>query len=205
MIRISIILAILGHILCGVCDCLLSYSNTGRRLDFKVIKDPQKMHEEFRDMPLSFPLLSMVLGTFSITLFGFGYFALSYWMKDFSIIASNIMFIATVFFLVPIVVHHVICGVVEWMYIRLDRKDEVRTAVFELQKKTIVTMIAGYAGWLVYLVALFVMVVTGKTTLASWGCIFNTAVFMLLLTPTKLPAKGNIAGALMWIGLLFII
>ena len=89
MIRISIILAILGHIMCGVCDCLLSYSNTGRRLDFKVIKDPQKMHEEFRDMPLSFPLLSMVLGTFSITLFGFGYFALSKWMKDFSIIASD--------------------------------------------------------------------------------------------------------------------
>ena len=125
MIKTAIVLAIIGHILCGICDCLLSYSKTGRRLNFKVLKDPQKMYEEFRDMPLSFPLISMVLGTFSITMFGFGYFALSYWIKDFSVTASNIMFIATLFFLVPIVVHHVICGVVEWMYIALERKDEV--------------------------------------------------------------------------------
>ena len=205
MIKTAIILSIIGHILCGACDCFLSYSKGGRRLNFKVLKDPKKMSEEFRDMPLSFPLISMILGTFSITMFGFGYFALSSWMRDYSVVSSNIMFIATVFFLVPIVVHHVICGVVEWMYIKLDRKDEVRTAVFELQKKTIITMIAGYAGWLVYLVALFVMVVTAKTALPAWGCIFNTAVFMIILAPTKLPAKGNIAGALMWIGLLFIV
>lgn len=205
MIKTEIILAIIGHILCGICDCLLSYSRTGRRLNFKVLKDPQKMYEEFRDMPLSFPLISMVLGTFSITMFGFGYFALSYWMKDFSILASNIMFIAALFFLVPIVVHHVICGVVEWMYISLDRKDEVRTAVFDLQKKTISTMLAGYAGLLIYLITLFILVITGKTYLPIWGCIFNTAVFMLLLAPTKLPAKGNIAGVLMWIGLLFVV
>ena len=204
MIKTAIVLAIIGHILCGICDCLLSYTPKGR-LNLADIKDQDKMSAMFADMPLSFPLASMIMGTFAITLFGFGYFALCYWMKDYSGTAANIMFVATVIFLVSIVVHHVICGVVEWGYIRLGRTDEARTALLELQKKTISTMAAGYAGWLVLLVTLFVMVVQGKTGLPAWGCIFNTAVIMLPLAPTKVPAKGNVAGALMFIGLLFII
>ena len=122
-----------------------------------------------------------------------------------SVTAANIMFVATVVFLVSIVVHHVLCGVVEWGYIRLGRTDEARTVMLELQKKTIVTMAVGYAGWLTFLITLFVMIVRGKTGLPAWGCVFNTALITLLITPTKIPAKGNVAGALMFIGLLFLI
>ena len=204
MIKIAIVLAIIGHILCGVSDCLLSYSPKGR-LDFKNIKDQDKMAGMFADMPLLFPMASMIMGTIAITLFGFGYFALCFWMQDYSGIAANIMFIATVVFLVSIVVHHVICGVVEWGYIRLGRTAEARTAMLELQKKTISTMVIGYAGWLTLLVTLFVMVIRGMTGLPVWGCIFNTAVIILLLAPTRIPAKGNVAGALMFIGILFLV
>lgn len=204
MIKIAMILAIIGHILCGISDCLLSYSPKGR-LNLKDIKDQDKMSAMFSDMPLSFPLASMIMGTFAITLFGFGYFALCFWMKEYSEIAANVMFIATVVFLVSIVVHHVLCGVVEWGYIRLGRTAEARTAMLELQKKTISTMVAGYVGWLAFLIVLFVMVVRGMTGLPAWGCIFNTAVITLFMAPTKIPAKGNVAGAMMYIGLLFLV
>ena len=204
MLKLSIIMAIIGHILCGIGDCLMSYSRKGR-LDFKNIQDPEKMAVMFKDMPLSYPLISMILGTFAVALFGFGYFALSDWMKDYSVIASNMMFISAVLFLIPIVTHHVFCGVVEWVYIRLGCKEEVLKAVLELQKKTISTMIVGYLALLVFLVTLFVMVITGKTSLPIWGCLFNTLVFMIAMLPTKLPEKGNIAGALMYLGLLFLI
>lgn len=197
-------MAVIGHILCGISDCLLSYSKSGR-LDFKNIDDSEKMAEMFRNMPLSYPMISMILGTFSILMFGFGYFALSYWMMEFSALAANIMFISALVFLIPIVTHHVFCGVVEWIYVRLDRKDEARIAVLEMQKKTICTMFAGYGGLLAFLVTLFVMVVTGNTDFPRWGCIFNTIVFMLAMLQTKIPAKGNIAGALMYLGLLFLI
>ena len=197
-------MAVIGHILCGISDCLLSYSKSGR-LDFKNIRDSEKMAEMFNDMPLSYPMISMILGTFSILMFGFGYFALSYWMMEFSALAANIMFISALVFLIPIVTHHVFCGVVEWIYVRLDRKDEARIAVLEMQKKTICTMFAGYGGLLAFLVTLFVMVVTGNTDFPRWGCIFNTIVFMLAMLLTKIPAKGNIAGALMYLGLLFLI
>ena len=204
MIKAALLMALVGHILCGVSDCLLGYSRSGR-LDLKNVRDPAKMAEMFRDMPLSFPMISMILGTFSILLFGFGYIALSYWMQSFSVVAANILFISSLGFLIPIVTHHVFCGVVEWIYIRLGRKNEVRSAVLEMQKKTISTMFVGYAGLLVFLVTLFVMIVSGKTDLPVWGCICNTLVFMLAMLPTKLPAKGNIAGALMYFGLLFLI
>ena len=93
----------------------------------------------------------------------------------------------------------------EWIYIRFGRTNAARVAVLELQNKTIVTMFVGYLGLLVYVITLFVMVVTGKTSLPEWACIFNTLVMMLALLPTKLPAKGNVAGAIMFLGLLLFI
>ena len=204
MIKAALIMAVIGHILCGICDCLLSYSKKGR-LDLKDIKDQDKMAAMFADMRLSNPLISIVLGTFAIMLFGFGYFALADYMKSCSETAANIMFISTVVFLVSITPHHILCGVVEWVYIRLGRTNEVREAVLQLQKETIITMFAGYAGLLAFAITLFVMIISGKTDIPQWGCVFNTLVFMLVLLPTKIPAKGNIAGALMYLGLLFMI
>lgn len=46
------------------------------------------------------------------------------------------MFIFAVVFLIPIVTHHVFCGAVEWMYIRLGRTNLAREAVSDFQKKT---------------------------------------------------------------------
>ena len=204
MMKIAILAALIGHILCGVSDCLLSYSKSGR-LNLKEITDPDKMSEMFENMPLSFPLASMLLGTAAITMFSFGYFVLSDWMSVFSKTASNIMYISAVIFLIPIVTHHVFCGVVEWIYIRLGRTKAVREAVLEMQIKTIATMIVGYLGLLTFMVTLFIMIVTGNTSLPIWACVFNTLVVMLVLAPTNLPAKGNIAGAIMYLGLLILI
>ena len=204
MMKTAMLAALIGHILCGVSDCLLSYSKSGR-LNLKEITDPDKMSKMFEDMPLWFPLASMLLGTAAITMFGFGYFALSDWMSAFSETASNIMFISSVIFLIPIVTHHVFCGVVEWIYIRLGRTKAVREAVLEMQRKTIGTMVVGYLGLLTFMAALFIMIVTGNTGLPVWACAFNTIVVMIVLAPVKLPAKGNIAGAVMYLGLLILI
>ena len=133
MTKIVLLIAFVGHVLCGICDCLLSYSPSGR-LDLKgALKDPEKMRTEFSDLPLRWPLISIMLGVYAITAFGFGYFALCKWMEQFSGMASTIMYLSTVIFLISIVVHHIICGLVEWLYIRLGRSDEAREAVLEFQ------------------------------------------------------------------------
>ena len=91
MLKTVLFLAFIGHVLCGVCDCLLSYSPSGR-LDLKgVLKSSDKMRTAFADMPLKWPLISIMLGVYAITAFGFGYLELSKWMGDFSETASVIM------------------------------------------------------------------------------------------------------------------
>ena len=204
MMKIALLTALIAHILCGYSDCLLTYGAKGR-LDLKDIKYPDKMAEMFEDMPLRNPLISILLGTFSITAWTFGYLALCQWMQQFNTILAGIMLVGTVLFVVPIVTHHIICGLVDWFYIRLGRTDEAHEVVLEFQKKTISTMFVGYAGLLVFVGCLFFAIVTGQTDLPRWCCVFNTLVFMLLLLPTKLPAKGNIAGAMMFLGLLIMI
>jgi hypothetical protein len=205
MLKIVLLLAAIGHILCGACDCLLGYSPSGR-LDLKgALKDADQMREMFKDMPLQWPFISMMLGVYAITMFGFGYLELSRWMEQYSHTASIVMYISATIFLIFIVVHHIICGVVEWFYMKFRRTDEARTIVLEFQMKTIATMVIGYLGLATFVITLFIMVVSGKTTLPQWACVFNTLPLMVVLTPTKLPAKGNIAGAMMYIALFALI
>lgn len=200
-----LLIAFIGHVLCGICDCLLSYSPNGR-LDLKgALKSPEKMREVFKDYPIRWSLLSIMLGVYAITAFGFGYLALSRWMEQYSDTASAVMYISAVVFLISIVVHHIICGLVEWLYVRLGRTDEAREAALEFQKKTIATMVVGYLGLATFVFTLFIMVITGKTSLPQWACVLNTLPLMIILLPTKLPAKGNIAGAFMFLGLFIII
>ena len=205
MLKIVLFIAFVGHILCGICDCLLGYSPSGR-LDLKgALKSSDRMREVFKDYPVKWALISIMLGVYAITMFGFGYIELSKWMAEYSRIASIIMYISSVVFLISIVVHHIICGLVEWFYVRLGRTDETRESVLEFQKKTIATMIIGYLGLITFVVTLFVMVLIGRTSLPKWACVLNTLPLMLLLAPTKLPAKGNIAGAIMYLGLLILL
>ena len=205
MLKSVLFIAFIGHVLCSICDCLLSYSPSGR-LDLKgALKDPDKMRTVFADMPLSWPLISILLGVYAITAFGFGYLGLSRWMEEFSRTASVIMYISSVVFLISIVVHHIICGLVEWLYIRMGRTNEARQAVLEFQAKTIVTMVIGYLGLASFVITLFIMVSMGKTTLPQWACVLNTLPVMLILLITRLPAKGNIAGAIMYLGLFILL
>jgi hypothetical protein len=205
MLKIVLLLAAIGHILCGACDCLLGYSPSGR-LDLKGgMKDANRMRDVFKDMPSKWPFISIMLGVYAITIFGFGYFELSKWMGQYSSTASIVMYISAVVFISFIVAHHVICGVVEWFYIKLGRTDEAREVVLEFQKKTIATMFIGYLGLATFVITLFIMVASGRTSLPQWACVLNTLPLMVVLMPTKLPAKGNIAGAIMFIGLLIFI
>lgn len=205
MLKIVLFIAFIGHILCGICDCLLGYSPSGR-LDLKgALKSSDKMKEVFKDYPIKWSLVSIMLGVFAITIFGFGYLELSKWMEEYSQVASLVMYISAVIFLISIVVHHIICGLVEWLYVRLGKTDEAREVALEFQIKTIATMIVGYLGLAIFLVTLFIMVVTGKTSLPQWACVLNTLPLMLVLTLTKLPAKGNIAGAVMYLGLFILL
>jgi hypothetical protein len=114
------------------------------------------------------------------------------------------MLVASVFFIVLIAAHHVLCGATEWFYVRLGRTGDALEAIMDFFKRTSPAAIA-YAGLLVFDILLFVMVVTGKTYIPRWACVFNTLPAFLILAPTKIPAKGNIANAFMFLGLVVLL
>ena len=198
------LIAVLGHILCGICDCLLIYTPSGK-FEFQLMKDNGKMQEAFRTMPLRNPMLSMLLGVLALLMSCGGYFALCLWMRRFSVTASVIMLAAAAVFFIPGTAHHVICGVAEWFYIRMGMTEEAREAITEFFGKTSVTMIACYLGLIVYSVALFVMVVTGATTLPSWAAVFNIMLIASVLFPLRIGGAGNWAGAVMFLGMVFLV
>ena len=169
------------------------------------MKDNGKMQEAFRTMPLRNPMLSMLLGVLALLMSCGGYFALCLWMRRFSVTASVIMLAAAAVFFIPGTAHHVICGVAEWFYIRMGITEEAREAITEFFGKTSVTMIACYLGLIVYSVALFVMVVTGATALPSWAAVFNIMLIASVLFPLRIGGAGNWAGAVMFLGLVFLV
>ena len=202
--KLTLIIACLGHIICGITDCLLAYTPDGR-FDFKKdTSDSEKMKKLFEKMPLRRIELSMLGGVMALFMAAFGYIGLSRWAQEYSYISGKIMFISGMFFIVPITAHHVFCGAVEWFYIKLGRTDEALETVLCFFKRTAAAA-AAYVGLLVFAGTLLVLVVSGKTSLPVWGCVFNTLPLFVLLAPTKLPAKGNIAGAVMFLGLSILI
>lgn len=204
MIKALLFLAFAGHIICWWCDLLLIYAPSGK-FGFECLKDNGKMSKVFSEMPLKNPLISMLLGILALMMSACGYFGLYEWMKQYSMPCAVLILISMLVFFLPGTAHHVFCGVMEWFYIRLGRTEDARRAVVEFFKKTSVTMYVCYLGQLIFSIALLVTVVTGQTSLPVWCCIFNVGPLFLLLTPFKVPGAGNIAGAVMFLGLFLFI
>lgn len=204
VIKILMLVALIGHIICGICDLLLIYA-PGGKFQFGILGDNEKMAAVFQGMPLKKPLASMLFGVLAMTMSLGGYLALCEWMRAFSDLCAAIMVISAVAGFMPGVAHHVFCGVVEWFYLRLNRTEEARSAVVDFFKQTSVTMYVCYLGQAVFALTFLIAVVTGMTSLPQWGCIFNVIPLYVILLLLKTPGAGNVAGAIMFLGLFLLI
>ena len=196
------LLAAIGHIVCGITDCMLAYTPNGR-FDMKDAEDNDKMSAIFEGMSLKRLEIAGVMGVIALTVSAFGFIALSCWMKEYSGVASMIMYITGLAFIVPITAHHICCSVVEWFYVKLGRDKEALSNVMEFFKNTIITAGIGYVSLAVFSITMVFMIVTGHTDLPRWAALFATLPVYLILSPTKIPAKGNVANAVMFLFMFF--
>lgn len=201
-VNIVYLLAAIGHIVCGITDCMLAYTPNGR-FDMKDAGDNDKMSAMFEGMSLKRLELAGILGVIALTVSAFGFIALSHWMKDYSGIASMIMYITGLAFIVPITAHHICCSVVEWFYVKLGRDKDALSNVMEFFKNTIITAGIGYVSLAVFSITMVFMIVTGHTDLPRWAALFCTLPVYIILAPTKIPAKGNVANAVMFLFMFF--
>ena len=202
--KIMFLIAVAGHLLCGYTDCLMTYLPSGR-FRFEDMKDNGKLSAVFKGMPLKNALLSMLLGCLAMFLLFFGYIALCQWMKQYSEICAVLMLIGSGMVFTFGMAHHILCGVPEWLYVRLGRTEDARQIISELFKKTSITLAVCYLGFLLFGVSMFVAVASGWTSLPAWACVFNVFLLMMILFPTRIGGSGNWAGAFMFLGLLFLI
>ena len=151
--KILLLLAGVGHLLLWHCDRMLTYLDGGR-FDFKMLSDNQKLSAVMGNTPLDKPMRSGIGGVMAMAAMLPGYLALSEWMRPFSGVCAALMTAGEMLFFLPGGAHHVLCGVVEWVYIRMGKTDEARRLIAELFKKSSSTMVVCYAGLLMFSLAL---------------------------------------------------
>jgi hypothetical protein len=205
VVKILFLIAIAGHLICGCCDCLLTYVTGGKKFDFKKMSDNKAMSDTFAKMPLKNINISMLAGCLAMFMIACGYYGIYLWMTEFSKTYSVIILISIGLFLSFGVAHHVFCGVAEWFYVRMGMTEEARQAVVKFFKDTSITMIGCYIGLITLGVILFIAVVTGSTSLPQWACIVNYIPLAMILFPLHVGGAGNWSGTAMFIGLLLLI
>ena len=195
-------LACAVHLALLYCDRIITLLDGGR-FDFRLLNN-KKLSAVMGTTPTERPMRSMVLGAFAMTAAMPAYLALGAWVLPQSPVCGALMLADGILFLLLGVAHHVLCGAVEWFYLRMNKTGEARAAIVEFFKKTSVTMYVCYFGLLTFTVSFFIAVVTGTTVLPRWVCVFNTLPLFLLLLPFHIVCTGNIANAIMFAGLFFL-
>lgn len=195
-----LIVAMIGHVLNVYCDRLI-LCTPGGNFSYSDIKDNERMAKLFQAMPESSPLRSIVLGTLAMFLQFFGYLALGIWMRQYSVLWANIMIVGAAMIYTFGLAHHVQGCAAEWIYIKSDHTEEGRKLTADFFGKTSAVMIGCFAGIFIFSVAHFIPVVAGMTALPAWACVFNLMPLFLVQAPFKIPGAGNIAGAVMYLGL----
>ena len=128
MLKLCLLTAFIGHLMCWYCDCLITYTPDGR-FSAKMLNDNEQLSELLKDMPLKRPMRSIMLGVFALIMSFCGFLALSEWMRQFSSVYAVIMLIGAVVFTTCVIPHHVICGLVEWLYIKATPHNHRLTAL----------------------------------------------------------------------------
>ncbi len=190
----------IGHILCCICDNIITYTPNGR-FGLADLKDNEKLSARFENMPVSRQMHSMLWGIPALAMQVCGYFAIADGLRGSAPVWAVVMALGGVIYISFGVAHHIICGLIEWFYIKFDRTEKARETILDFFRKTSVTMIAAYIGLIMIAVSLFAAVITGCTSAPVWACVFNPVIFFIILTPFKVVGAGNIAGALTFLGL----
>lgn len=199
-IIIFLFLGVIGHLVCMVCDRKITYTPNGR-FNFNDLHDNEKLSQLFLNTPLNNSIFSILAGVFSLLFASFGYIGLVFYFFNSSIVYGTILLISFLIFITSGVAHHIICGIVEWFYIRMNRTEEARKSILEFFKKTSVTMGTCYIALLTFLIVMIVGTISGVTALPWYACFINTFVFFFLLFPFKIVGSFNLASALMFLGL----
>ncbi len=124
MIKAMLILGVIGHLLCAMTDMLIIFSKDGKRFNFKLMSDNEKMSDAMENMLIKNQMIPMLIGVLAIFIMSWGYFGICLYVYPFSKTYAAVLFVSTMLCMIPITAFHVFCGTAEWYYIRMGRTEE---------------------------------------------------------------------------------
>ena len=130
LLKCLLLLACAAHLALLYCDRIITLLDGGR-FDFRLLNDNEKLSAVMGATPTERPLRSMVLGAFAMTAAMPAYLALGAWVLPQSPVCGALMLADGILFLLPGVAHHVLCGAVEWFYLRMNKTEKARAAIVE--------------------------------------------------------------------------
>lgn len=95
--------------------------------------------------------------------------------------------------------HHVKYGIVEWIFIRLNRNTEAKKVMVDLYKSGPVTR-ACYVGYLIYIFTCLFAIFTGMAHVPIWAAIFTVLPIFIALAPFRIIGTLHISAILTFIG-----
>lgn len=206
VLRILLVLGIAGHAINLYCDRILCIFPNGKLMlsNMKDIKEDGKMAKLMEGVSEKVPMRSAVLGAFALFLQFLGYFSIAAYIYQHSRAAGAVMFFSLSFFIIIGTAHHVKTALMEYVFLKLDRDERGKNLMLDMLNSAPVTRIC-FLGYIVFVVALIVAIVTGISTFPIWAVIFTVLPVFILLLPFRIIGTLHISAMismLVWMFLL---
>lgn len=206
ILKIMLGLGIIGHAINLYCDYILSVFPNGKLMmsNIKDFNDSQKMSELMDGVSEKTPMRSSILGVFALFLEAFGYFAITAQVYQNSVAFGLILFVAALLFVVVGTAHHVVCGISEWLYVKLGRTEEAHKTMLALYNGAPSTK-ACYLGYIAFIIALIVAIAIGCAGVSLWMIVFTVLPIFVVLAPFKIIGTLHISAMVSMLAWLIVV
>lgn len=206
ILKIMLGLGITGHALNMYCDYILSVFPNGKLMlsNMKDLNDSRKMSELMDGASERTPMRSSILGAFALFLEAFGYFAITAKVYQNSHVLGLILFVAILLFIVIGTAHHLVCGLSEWIYVKLGRSEEAHQAMLALYNGAPATK-ACYLGYVAFIIALIVAIAMGFASVPLWMIAFTVLPIFIVLVPFRIIGTLHISAMISMLAWLVVI
>ena len=206
ILKIMLGLGIIGHAINMYCDYILSVFPNGKlkMSNIKDLGDSRKMSVLMDGVSEKTPMRSAILGAFALFFEAFGYFAITAQVCSGSRVFGLILFAAALLFIVAGTAHHVVCGLSEWLYVKLGRTEEAHKTMLSLYNGAPSTK-ACYLGYIAFVIALIVAIATGCAGVSLWMIVFTVLPIFIVLAPFKIIGTLHISAMVSMLAWLIVV
>lgn len=206
VLRFLLVLGIIGHAVNMYCDRIISIFPNGRLKieDIKTIGEEGKMAKLMEGVSEKVPMRSAVWGAYSLVLQFFGYFAITAYIYGKSKIYGSVMFAAIVMFITVGAAHHVKTALMEYVFLYMGKDARAKDMMVSLYNSETATTKC-YIGYLVYIFALIIAIVTGTAAVPVWAVIFTVLPIFIAMFPFRIIGTLHIAAMATMLAWIFLV